>query len=202
MTAEDALSRFFVDQGLFPEGSTAADWIGDRWYRMGGVPVLPLVGKLKQSLILHDIHHLVTGYDTSWNGELELAGWELGSGGCHTHFFFWFDRIGAFTFGLLLAPRRVWRALVKFGAPLSQLKETDLTSPGLVFQIGVAPSRIDILTSIDGVQFTEAWKGQLELGIEGIRVHVIGRPHLIANKKAVGRPQDLADVARLEGDKP
>ncbi len=98
--------------------------------------------------------------------------------------------------------RRVWRALVKFGAPLSELKETDLTSPGLVFQIGVAPSRIDILTSIDGVQFTEAWKGQLELGIEGIRVHVIGRPHLIANKKAVGRPQDLADVARLEGDKP
>ena len=110
MTAEDALSRFFVDQGLFPEGSTAADWIGDRWYRMGGVPVLPLVGKLKQSLILHDIHHLVTGYDTSWSGELELAGWELGSGGCHTHFFFWLDRIGAFTFGLLTAPRRVLRA--------------------------------------------------------------------------------------------
>ena len=110
MTAQDALSRFFVDQGLFPEGSTADDWIGDRWYRMGGVPVLPLVGKLKQSLILHDIHHLVTGYDTSWSGEFELAGWELGSGGCHTHFFFWFDRIGAFAFGLLTAPRRVLRA--------------------------------------------------------------------------------------------
>ncbi|MCZ6623895.1 MAG: hypothetical protein O7B35_06640 [Deltaproteobacteria bacterium] len=98
--------------------------------------------------------------------------------------------------------RRVWRALVKFGAPLSELKETDLTSPGLVFQIGVAPSRIDILTSIDGVQFTEAWKARLELGIEGIRVHLIGRSHLIANKKTVGRPQDLVDVARLEGDKP
>ena len=98
--------------------------------------------------------------------------------------------------------RFVWRALVKFGAPLSELKETDLTSPGLVFQIGVAPSRIDILTSIDGVQFTEAWKARLELGIEGIRVHLIGRSHLIANKKTVGRPQDLVDVARLEGDKP
>ncbi len=98
--------------------------------------------------------------------------------------------------------RRVWRALVKFGAPLSELKETDLTSPGLVFQIGVAPSRIDILTSIDGVQFAEAWKARLELGIEGIRVHVIGRSHLIANKKTVGRPQDLVDVARLEGDMP
>jgi hypothetical protein len=111
MTAEDALSRYFVEQGLFPEGSSVADWIGDRWYRIGGIPVLPLVGKIKESLILHDLHHLVTGYDTSWKGELELAGWELGSGGCGSHFFFWFDRLGAFALGLLMAPRSTLRAL-------------------------------------------------------------------------------------------
>lgn len=97
--------------------------------------------------------------------------------------------------------RRVWHALAKFGAPLSELKETDLASPGVVFQIGVAPSRIDILTSIDGVEFADAWKDRLEVQVEGLCVHIIGRTHLIANKKAVGRPQDLADVARLEGDK-
>jgi len=94
--------------------------------------------------------------------------------------------------------RRVWRALVRFGAPLSELKETDLSSPGLVFQIGIAPSRIDILTSIDGVEFSEAWKERLAVEVDGLPVHVIGRSHLIANKKTVGRPQDLADVARLE----
>lgn len=94
---------------------------------------------------------------------------------------------------------RVWQALVRFGAPLSGLSESDLSSPGLVFQIGVAPSRIDILTSIDGVDFADAWKDRLEVAIEGLDVHVIGRDHLIIYKRAVGRPQDLADIARLEG---
>ena len=94
--------------------------------------------------------------------------------------------------------RRVWRALAKFGAPLSELTESELSSPGLVFQIGVEPARIDILTSIDGIEFEKAWTDRVELDVDGLRIHVIGRAHLIANKKAVGRPQDLADVARLE----
>ncbi len=94
--------------------------------------------------------------------------------------------------------RRVWRALSKFGAPLSDLNEADLLNPGVVFQIGVAPSRVDILTSIDGVEFPDAWKDRLEVKVEGINVPVISRSHLIVNKKAVGRPQDLADIARLE----
>jgi hypothetical protein len=94
--------------------------------------------------------------------------------------------------------RRLWRALAKFGAPLSELTESELSRPGLVFQIGVEPSRIDILTSIDGVEFDDAWKDRLEIEVDGLCVQVIGRAHLITNKKAVGRPQDLADVARLE----
>ena len=97
--------------------------------------------------------------------------------------------------------RRAWRALANFGAPLSGLKEADLAVHGTVFQIGVAPSRIDILTSVDGVEFSDAWNERIEVEVEGIRVNVIGRDHLIANKKAVGRPQDLADVARLESEK-
>ena len=98
--------------------------------------------------------------------------------------------------------RRAWHALLNFGAPLSELNEADLSRTGIVFQIGVAPSRIDILTSIDGVDFTDAWRQCLEVEVEGIKVTVIGRAHLIANKKAVGRPQDLADLARLEAEKP
>ena len=94
--------------------------------------------------------------------------------------------------------RRVWRALSKFGAPLSELKKADLSSPGIVFQIGLPPTRVDILTSTDGVSFADAWKDRLEVEVEGIKVTVISRSHLIANKKAVGRPQDLADIARLQ----
>lgn len=97
--------------------------------------------------------------------------------------------------------QRAWRALANFGAPLSGFKEADLAVHGTVFQIGVAPSRIDILTSIDGVEFSDAWNERIKVEVEGIRVNVIGRSHLIANKKTVGRPQDLADIARLESEK-
>jgi hypothetical protein len=96
---------------------------------------------------------------------------------------------------------RVWRALKKFGAPLSDLTKDDLTSPDTVIQLGVTPRRIDILTLITGVGFAEAEPERLIVSIEGIEVPVIGRTHLIQNKRAVGRPQDEADVARLEANK-
>lgn len=96
---------------------------------------------------------------------------------------------------------RTWRALANFGAPLADLKEMDLNTPGMVFQIGVAPCRIDLLTSIDAVDFEQAWSDRVETQVEGLKIPVIGRAHLIANKRAVGRPQDLADIARLGDDK-
>lgn len=95
---------------------------------------------------------------------------------------------------------RVWRALKKFGAPLSDLAKDDLTSSGTVIQLGVTPQRIDILTEITGVEFEQAEPERLIISIEGIQIPVIGRTHLIRNKKAVGRPQDEADVSRLEAD--
>jgi hypothetical protein len=95
---------------------------------------------------------------------------------------------------------RVWRALQRFGAPLAGLTRDDLKALDLVFQIGVAPCRIDILTSIDGVQFDEAWSSREVIEVEGLTIGVIGRSHLIRNKKIVGRPQDIVDVAWLERD--
>jgi len=91
--------------------------------------------------------------------------------------------------------------LQRFGAPLAGLTRDDLKTPALVFQIGVAPRRIDILTSIDGVEFDEAWSNRDAIVVERLSIAVIGRSHLIRNKKAVGRPQDVADVAWLERDK-
>jgi hypothetical protein len=95
--------------------------------------------------------------------------------------------------------QRVWCALAKFGAPLLNLSVDDLKQPGTVFQIGIAPQRIDILTSIAGVEFDEAEAERQEVEIEGLIIPILGRRHLIRNKKVVGRPQDRADVARLEG---
>ncbi len=95
---------------------------------------------------------------------------------------------------------RVMQALESFGAPLSEIQREDFERPAVVFQIGVTPQRIDILTSVDGVAFDAAWADRLELTVEGIAVPVIGRAHLIENKRATGRTQDLADLERLEQD--
>lgn len=93
---------------------------------------------------------------------------------------------------------KVWAALARFGAPLSGVRKDDLATPGLVFQIGVEPVRIDILTAIDGVDFEGAWQRRLVVEIDGLKVPLIGRDDLIRNKRAAGRPQDLADIAALE----
>lgn len=93
---------------------------------------------------------------------------------------------------------RVHRALAAFGAPLGGLTVLDLATPGLVFQIGVEPVRIDVLNEIDGVEFEVAWPDRVEAVLNGLTVFVISRRHLIENKRASGRHQDLADLERLE----
>lgn len=93
---------------------------------------------------------------------------------------------------------KVIDALKKFGAPLSEVSEEDFHRPDIVFQIGVAPRRIDILTSIDAVQFSEAWENRIEVVVSGITVPVIGRSDLIRNKLSTGRTKDLADAEWLQ----
>jgi hypothetical protein len=94
---------------------------------------------------------------------------------------------------------RVFRGLQRFGAPLADVTPADFARPRLVYQIGLPPRRIDLLTDLTGLTFTEAWAGRIRRSMGGVEVDVIGRTAYIRNKKATGRPQDLADVARLEG---
>ncbi len=89
-------------------------------------------------------------------------------------------------------------ALSDFGAPLQDLTKEDLTTTGTIFQIGVPPLRIDLITGIDGVQFAEAWRDRFETRFGDVPALVISRHHLIVNKKATARLQDLADVEQLE----
>jgi hypothetical protein len=88
-------------------------------------------------------------------------------------------------------------ALARVRAPLTDLSETDLVRPDLVYQIGIAPRRIDILTSLTGLTFDEAW-GSREAGRFGeAECFYIGREALIRNKRALGRARDLADLESL-----
>jgi hypothetical protein len=92
---------------------------------------------------------------------------------------------------------RVHAALRAFGAPLAELSEQDLVSPDLVFQIGVPPRRIDIMSGITGVTFADAWDGRVETSYSRVRFPLIGRDALLKNKRALGRPKDILDVEML-----
>jgi hypothetical protein len=92
---------------------------------------------------------------------------------------------------------RVMRALQSFGAPLFSLTIEDLLRLDTVFQIGVAPSRIDILTGITGVSFEEGWPNRLTVTLDEQSVPVIGLADLIRNKAATGRARDQADLIWL-----
>ena len=92
----------------------------------------------------------------------------------------------------------VLRAIRRFGAPLHDLTKADLEKEGTVFQIGVAPRRIDIITAASGLRFDEAFANSLVVEIEGIDLHIPSVADLIRNKRASGRTKDLADAEALE----
>jgi hypothetical protein len=89
---------------------------------------------------------------------------------------------------------KVIEALRAFGAPLLDLAEKDLAQPGVIFQIGVPPVRVDVITVVDGVAFDEAWSERMSTAYAGVPTSVLSLRHLILNKEASGRPQDLADL--------
>ena len=95
---------------------------------------------------------------------------------------------------------RVFAALLAFGAPLAAHGVTpeDFARPENVYQIGLPPRRIDILTTISGVTFEEAWSSRLRVTLGGVEVHTLGRDAMIRNKRAAARPKYLVDADTLE----
>jgi hypothetical protein len=93
---------------------------------------------------------------------------------------------------------RVHRSLERFGAPLAGITPETFADPNLVYQMGVVPNRIDIVMGIEGVEFVPAWAARVESTYDGVPMHIISGQDLIRNKRAVGRPQDLLDVSKLE----
>lgn len=93
---------------------------------------------------------------------------------------------------------RVIEALRKFGAPLGEVSVEDFSRPGITFQIGVPPVRIDIITEATGISFESAWPRREVRVLTGLSVPVLSVEDLVANKRATGRLQDLADVEALE----
>jgi hypothetical protein len=102
--------------------------------------------------------------------------------------------------------QRVARALLAFGAPLSShgVTAVDFATTGTVYQLGLPPNRIDVLTAISGVDYAEASAGSEPTVVSGLEFRVIGLAELLRNKRAAGRPKDIEDARLLEevGAKP
>ncbi len=93
---------------------------------------------------------------------------------------------------------KVYNALIKFGAPLNNVSIKDFSTPGTIFQIGVAPRRIDIINSIDGVSFEDAYSNRIIVEIESLPVPVLSKENIIKNKEATGRLKDKLDANSLK----
>ena len=91
----------------------------------------------------------------------------------------------------------VMRALEQFGAPTGQVAQADFSRPGAVFQMGLPPLRIDVLTELSGLTFEQAWPGRIQANFGPVTADVIGREAFIRNKRATGRAKDLGDVEAL-----
>jgi glycine cleavage system aminomethyltransferase T len=134
-----------------------------------------------ESFIAHDVRFLIVGgYALAAHGVPRATG-DLDA-------WVWIDPANA---------KRIVDALASFGFKDIGVTESDFTRADSVIQLGYAPYRIDILTSIDGVDFESAWIRRASVDVGGVVVGFIGRDDLITNKRAVGRPQDLVDVERL-----
>jgi hypothetical protein len=97
---------------------------------------------------------------------------------------------------------RVYRSMAAFGAPLHEIDETTFAAPGVVFQIGVAPRRIDIITTISGVGFDGAYQQRQVVEMEGLSIPILSLGDLIKNKRATGRDKDQLDANQLEKNRP
>ena len=92
---------------------------------------------------------------------------------------------------------RVLSALEQFGAPTGQVNAEDFSRPGIVFQMGLPPLRIDVLTELSGLTFSEAWPTRTQAAFGPVLADVIGREAFIKNKRATGRARDLGDIEAL-----
>lgn len=103
------LDQYIGQNALCPGASSVDVWQSKKWFEASfnekRYRILPMF-LVRKPLMKHDIHHMLTGYDATPQGEFEIAAWELSSGGCSTHIVFWFDRIGAVLLGLILCRDR------------------------------------------------------------------------------------------------
>ena len=96
---------------------------------------------------------------------------------------------------------RLYKALIDFGAPLKGVSAADFANKKMIYQIGVAPVRIDILMGVSGMKFENAWQNRKRTFYGGISINILGIEELIYSKKKTGREHDISDMKKLTNKK-
>lgn len=152
-------------------------------------------GRCKENMDLHpDLMDLLGAFSSSNVEYLIVGGWAVS---VHAEPRFTKDLdllIGTDPDNLL----RATTALGLFGAPPTIVEQASALGPDEFLFFGVPPARVDLLRTIPGVAFDDAWKRRVDVEWNGVAIHVIGRDDLIAAKRAAGRERDLRDLAALE----
>jgi hypothetical protein len=134
-----AREQYFVSNGFSDAGYTD-DWVK---LKLGPFPItFPNTASRKRAIPLHDLHHVATGYPTTWIGEAEIGAWEV-AGGCTDHWAAWVLNTGTFGYGLVLAPRRVYRAFMR-GRKSRTLYHTGWDEALLELSVGQLRERLQI----------------------------------------------------------
>lgn len=137
MKTHELLEHHIKELALCPGAATYADWQTKPWLetivRNTTIPIFPMQ-PIRNALNIHDLHHILTGYETTLKGEAELAAWELASGGCHLNLVFWIDRVILTLIGLVTHPCATFRAaksglscrnLFRFSIKLLEQRDVD-----------------------------------------------------------------------------
>jgi hypothetical protein len=149
VAVSEALERYLRAQHIRDDCASPLEAYDERWFRVrvgaSERAVFPMWG-LRRVLVVHDVHHLLTGYGTHFAGELDLAAWELGAGGCGLNVAFWADRLLGMTLGLLTRPRSTLAAFRRgrrcrnlYGAATTTLLREDIDS--VRERLGLAATR-------------------------------------------------------------
>lgn len=140
-TLRDARAAYFANSGFAPDGGYT-----DRWVvlKAGGIPVFafPNTAARVRAVRFHDLHHVLTAYDTTWAGEAEIGAWELASG-CGRHYPAWLLNFVAVAIGIVLWPRRVIEAFRR-GLRSQNLYREELTEQLLNQTVGQVRERLKL----------------------------------------------------------
>jgi hypothetical protein len=111
LTVAEARSRYFAEAGFPPDGGYAAKFV--QLAKLGPIPLgFPNSDARRKAVVIHDLHHVATGYKTDWTGEAEISAWEIASG-CGRMWFAWYINLLGMVMGWIVSPGATWRAWVR-----------------------------------------------------------------------------------------